>query len=314
MPIADTVAQSSPGAVAEVTIGGVGRRALTVGGAAALPFLKFEGTIPHRPAIAVDVQDSPPDDWATGVREAWGSAAADPAAWAKAAAVAGADAIALTLASTHPDGANASAASAVATVKRVLDATDLPLIVYGPGVAAKDNEVLVAVAEAASGQRLALGMCEDKNYRTIVAACLAHGHVAVARSPIDLNLAKQLNILIADMGLSVDRILMDPTTGALGYGLEYSYSVMERLRLAALQGDKWCALPMVCTVGYEAWRQKEAKAVSGVPAEWGDLSRRGVLWEATTAQALLEAGADILVMRHPKAISLVRGTIDKLMG
>ena len=314
MPIADTVAQSSPGAVAEVTIGGVGRRALTVGGAAALPFLKFEGTIPHRPAIAVDVQDSPPDDWATGVREAWGSAAADPAAWAKAAAVAGADAIALTLASTHPDGANASAASAVATVKRVPNATDLPLIVYGPGVAAKDNEVLVAVAEAASGQRLALGMCEDKNYRTIVAACLAHGHVAVARSPIDLNLAKQLNILIADMGLSVDRILMDPTTGALGYGLEYSYSVMERLRLAALQGDKWCALPMVCTVGYEAWRQKEAKAVSGVPAEWGDLSRRGVLWEATTAQALLEAGADILVMRHPKAISLVRGTIDKLMG
>jgi acetyl-CoA decarbonylase/synthase, CODH/ACS complex subunit delta len=314
MPIADQVVQTSPGAVVEVTIGGVGRRALTVGGAAALPFLRFEGAIPHRPAIAVDVQDSPPDDWAATVRGTWGEAARDPAAWARAAADAGADLVALTLASTNPDGENASAASAVATVRRVLEATDLPLVVYGPGVAAKDNEVLVAVAEAASGQRLALGMCEDKNYRTIVAACLAHGHVAVARSPIDLNLAKQLNILIADMGLPVERILMDPTTGALGYGLEYTYSVMERLRLAALQGDKWCALPMICTVGYEAWRQKEAKATAGVPTEWGDLSRRGVLWEATTAQALLEAGADILVMRHPQAISLVRGAIDKLMG
>jgi acetyl-CoA decarbonylase/synthase complex subunit delta len=306
--------QASPGAVAEVTIGGVGRRSLTVGGAAALPFLRFEGKIPHRPAIAVDVEDRPPAGWAAGVREAWGEAASHPARWAEAAAAAGADAIALNLASTHPDGENASAASAVETVRRVLDATDLPVIIYGPGVASRDNEVLVAVAEATSGQRLALGMCEDKNYRTIVAACLAHGHVAVARTPIDLNLAKQLNILIADMGLPVDRILMDPTTGALGYGLEYTYSVMERLRLAALQGDKWCALPMVCTVGYEAWRQKEAKATAGVPAEWGDLSRRGVLWEATTAQALLEAGADVLVMRHPQAISLVRGTIDKLMG
>ncbi len=314
MPLADSVTQTSPGAVVEVTIGGVGRRALTVGGAAALPFLEFEGAIPHRPAIAVDIQDSPPDDWAEGLTSVWGEAASDPAVWAKAAAEAGADAVALTLSSTHPDGANASAASAVDTVKRVLDATDLPLIVYGPGVASKDNEVLVAVAEAASGQRLALGVCEDKNYRTIVAACLAHGHVAVAKSPIDLNLAKQLNILIADMGLSVDRILMDPTTGALGYGIEYTYSVMERLRLAALQGDKWCALPMICTVGYEAWRQKEAKATAGVPTEWGDLSRRGVLWEATTAQTLLEAGADILVMRHPQAISLVRGAIDKLMA
>ena len=151
MPIADTVTQSSPGAVVEVTIGGVGRRALTVGGATALPFLSFEGTLPHRPAIAVDIEDRPPDDWAEGLRAVWGEAAADPATWAKAAAAAGADAIALTLSSTHPDGENAPPASAVETVKRVLEATDLPLVVYGPGVASKDNDVLVAVAEATSG-------------------------------------------------------------------------------------------------------------------------------------------------------------------
>ena len=315
MPVADTVVQASPGKVVEVTLGGQqGRKGVTVGGETALPFLTFEGVIPHRPTIAVDVEDREPVSWPSNVRNAWGAAAKDPATWASAAVAAGADLIALTLATTHPDQENASPASAVETVRRVLAAVDVPLIVYGPGVAAKDNDVLVAVAEATSGLNLALGVCEDKNYRTIVAACLASGHVAIAKSPIDLNLAKQLNILIADMGLPTERTLMDPTTGALGYGIEYTYSVMERLRLAALQGDRWCGLPMVCTPGYEAWRQKESRAADGVPAEWGAFERRGILWEATTASTLLQAGADILVMRHPRAIALVRGAIDKLMG
>ncbi len=315
MPVVDQIVQTSPGKVVEVTLGGKdGRKSVTVGGESALPFLGFEGKIPHRPIIAVDVEDRPPTGWAATVRSVWGDAAGDPAGWAKAAVAAGADAIALTLASTHPDGENASPSAAVETVKAVLAAVDVPLIVYGPGVAAKDNDVLVAVADATAGQNLALGVCEDKNYRTIVAACLANGHVAIAKTPIDLNLAKQLNILVSDMGLPVERILMDPTTGALGYGIEYTYSVMERLRLAALQGDRWCSLPMICTVGYEAWRQKEAKAAEGVPAEWGSIERRGSLWEATTASTLLQAGADVLVMRHPQAIALVRGAIDKLMG
>ncbi len=314
MPVVDTIVQASPGRVVEVTLGGPGRKTVTVGGETALPFLTFEGQIPHRPIIAVDVEDREPTGWADALKAAWGPALKDPVTWAKAAVEKGADAIALTLASTHPDREDASPESAAETVKAVLAAVDVPLIVYGPGIAAKDNDVLVAVADATQGAGLALGVCEDKNYRTIVAACLANGHVAIAKTPIDLNLAKQLNILIADMGLAPDRILMDPTTGALGYGLEYSYSVMERLRLAALQGDKWCAMPMICTVGYEAWRQKEARVGEGVPAEWGDLGRRGVLWESTTASTLLQAGADVLVMRHPQAIALVRGVIDKLMG
>ena len=136
-------------------------------------------------------------------------------------------------------------------MKKVLAAVGVPLIVYGPGVAEKDNEVLVAVAEAAKGERIALANCEDKNYRTIVAAALANGHLVVARTPIDVNLAKQLNILISDMGLPLDRILMDPTTGALGYGIEYTYSVMERLRIAALMGDGMTQQPLIVTVGEE---------------------------------------------------------------
>ena len=312
MSVAEMVATPVAGKVAEITLGGNGRKAVTLGGASALPFLRLEGAPGNRPVVAVEISDVEPTEWPEPLRAAWGDALTSPAEWAKAAVAKGAEIIALSLDSAHPDRGNASPAACVETVKSVLAAVDVPLIVYGPGVAEKDNDVLVAVADATAGMGLALGLCEDKNYRTIVAACLASGHAAIASSPIDLNLAKQLNILISDMGLATDRILIDPTTGALGYGIEYTYSVMERLRLAALQGDKWCAMPMVCRVGFEAWRQKEARAAAGVPAEWGDFSRRGVLWEATTAQALLQAGADVLVLRHRAAVALVRDAIAKL--
>ena len=195
--------------------------------------------MPHRPAIVIEVMDQHPKDWSPVLVEAWGDVLQDPAAWAKKAEALGADLIALSLDSAHPERGNTDAKHARADgAQGAQRYHSCPLIVYGPGQADKDNEVLVAVAEEAAGERLALGNCEDKNYRTIVAAALAHGHLVIARTPIDVNLAKQLNILISDMRLDLDRILMDPTTGALGYGLEYTYSVIERLRLAALIG-RW---------------------------------------------------------------------------
>jgi acetyl-CoA decarbonylase/synthase complex subunit delta len=156
-------------------------------------------------------------------------------------------------------------------------------------------------------------LCEEKNYRTIVAAALAHNQLVVGRTAMDVNLAKQLNILIADMGLPLDRVLMDPTTAGLGYGIEYGYSVMERLRLAALQGDKMTQLPMIVTVGYEAWRQKESKVGEGVPEAWGDWEERALLWEALTATPLIESGADIVVLRHPKSVERVKAFASRLM-
>ena len=200
----------------------------------------------------------------------------------------------------------------MATVKAVLGAVGVPLIVYGPGVADKDNEVLVAVADATKGECIGLANCLDKNYRTIVAGALGNGHVVIGQSPIDVNMAKQLNILINDMGLDLERVLVDPTTGALGYGLEYTYSVMERLRLAALMGDSMTQQPMVCTVGEESWRQKESRSPDGVPAEWGDFETRAVIWEISTAITLLQSGADIVTLRHPAAIDRVKQAIDEL--
>ncbi len=298
---------------ASASEGGTRTAAITVGGAKSLPFMHFEGETPHRPLIAVEIKDRRPDDWSPLLLEVWGEAAGDPAAWAKAAEAAGADLIQLTLSLTLDGDKPNTPEAAVAAVKALLGATGLPLLVFGPGQADVDNDLLVAVAEATKGERLVLGICEDKNYRTIVATAMANGHLVSARTPMDVNLAKQLNILIADMGMPPDRILMDPSTGALGYGIEYGYSVMERLRLAALQGDSNCQSPMLVTPGAETWKTKEAKVGDGVPDGWGAWDERAIEWETLTAVALVESGADIVVLRHPESLRRVRIAIDDLM-
>jgi acetyl-CoA decarbonylase/synthase complex subunit delta len=306
------------GRVREVTLGatsadgGTRARTLTVGGESTLPYLYFEGEIPHPPALAIEVHDRKPEDWSPLLLQAWGEAAKDPAAWAKAAEEAGADLIYLTLSLTKADGEPNTPENARAVVRSVLEATGLPLAVTGTGQAEMDNELMVAVAEEGAGERLLLGVCEEGNYRTIVAAALAHKHLVQSRTPMDVNLSKQLVILINDMGMPLERIIMDPTTGALGYGIEYGYSVMERLRLAALQGDKMTQQPMMVTPGEEAWKVKESKVGEGVPEEWGDWEKRALEWEAITATSLIHSGADILVLRHPETLKRVRSVVKAL--
>jgi acetyl-CoA decarbonylase/synthase complex subunit delta len=279
-----------------------------------MPFLSFEAAMPNQPVIAVEIKDHRPEDWSPLLLQAWGDVVDDPAAWAKAAEATGADLIQLSLSLNGTNGQPTNPADAVAVVKAVLAASGLPLIVFGPGQTDADNNLLVPVAEATKGERIVLGICEDKNYRTLVATAMANGHLVNARSPMDVNLAKQLNILISDMGMPLDRIIMDPTTGALGYGIEYGYSAMERLRQAALQGDSMTQLPMLVTPGFEAWKTKEAKVNVGVPESWGDWSERSISWETLTAVSLLEAGADIVVLRHPDSIKRVKAAIADLMA
>jgi acetyl-CoA decarbonylase/synthase complex subunit delta len=279
-----------------------------------MPYMHFESAFPHPPAIAVEIKDRRPEDWSPLLLHAWGEVMNDPGSWAQAAEKAGANLIQLTLSTMDNDGNVTRAETAVAAVKKVLSSTGLPLIVFGPGQAEIDNNLLVAIAEATKGERLLLGICEDKNYRTIVATAMANGHLVNSRTPMDVNLAKQLTILISDMGLPLDRMIMDPSTGALGYGIEYGYSVMERLRLAALQGDAMTQLPLLVTPGFEAWKSKEAKIGEGVPESWGDWQGRAINWESLTAVSLIEAGADIVILRHPESVSRVKKTIDQLMA
>jgi acetyl-CoA decarbonylase/synthase complex subunit delta len=190
----------------------------------------------------------------------------------------------------------------------------VPLVVKGPGAGARQNEVLARVAETFQGERLALHSAAQEDYKTLAAVAVAYGHVLVAESPIDLNIAKQVNILLHDANVDLDSVLIDPLTGGLGYGLEYTYSVMERIRLAALGGDPMLNCPVVCLVGEEAWKAKEAKVSDGPEALWGDRRARGINWEVATALPLLQAGADLLVLRHPEALRTLRAQIDVWFG
>jgi acetyl-CoA decarbonylase/synthase complex subunit delta len=308
------------GSVREVQIGatpeegGTRTSVVVVGGETAMPFMDFEGEIPNKPAIAVEIKDRRPDDWSELLMETWGDVMDDPGEWAKAAEKAGADMILISLSLNDSDGNPTEPEDAVAAVKKVLDATGLPVAVFGPGQAEVDNKLLVPISDAFKGERLLLGVCEDKNYRTIAASAMANGHLVNARTAMDVNLAKQLNILINDLGLPLERIIMDPTTGALGYGFEYGYSVMERLRLAALQGDNMTQMPMLVTPGEECWKAKESKVGEGVPEEWGAWKERAINWETLTSAMLIESGADIVVLRHPVSLQRTREVIEDLTG
>ena len=302
------------GKIKEVKLG-KGPKAVTVGGESSYPFHLFEGEMPHPPRIAMEVYDSPPEEWPEAALKPFQDVANDPAAWAKKCVdVYGAELIALQLVSTDPNGLNRSSDEAAETAKKVAAAVDVPVIVWGSGNTDKDAEVLRKIAETCDGMNLVIGPVVEGNYKQVGAGAIAYKHTAVASSPIDINLAKQLNILLGNLGVPDGQILVDPTTGALGYGLEYTYSVMERDRMAALtQQDERLQFPILCNLAKEVWKTKEAKLNAREAPLLGDPLKRGILMEAITAMTLLLAGGDILVMRHPEAIKLVRKMISELM-
>ncbi len=312
--------ESWEGVVREITLGataadgGTRSHTVTVGGSTAMPYMHFEGKTPFKPVLAIEIMNRRPHDWSELLVKAWGDVMDDPGEWAKAAEKAGAEVLYLKLALTDEDENPTTKEQAVEAVDKVLKATGLPLIVFGPGQPEPDNELLVEISNKFKGERLLLGVCEDKNYRTIVASAMADGQLVVARTAMDVNLAKQLNILITDMGLTPDNIMMDPTTGALGYGFEYGYSVMERLRIAALQGDSMTQFPMMVTPGEECWKTKESKVGVDVPEAWGDWETRAIAWETTTAIMLAESCADLIVLRHPESVRRTKEAIDDLMS
>jgi len=303
--------ESYTGSIRPITLG-KGDTAVTVGGEKCYPFYQFEGAMPNKPKIAMEIWDMEPEEWPEAALSPFKDVISDPAAWAKKCVEKfGADMIVLQLKSTDPNGKDASADDAVATVKKVLGAIKVPLIIWGTANVEKDEAVLKKIAEECQGQNLILGPVEDKNHKGIGAAAMGFGHTVIASSPIDVNLAKQCNILLENLGMPMDRMIIDPTTGGLGYGLEYSYSVMERIRMAALaQGDDKLQLPLINNLGNEVWKCKEAKLPAAEAPLLGDPEKRGVLMEAVGAVAYLMSGSDLLIMRHPESIRLVKSYID----
>lgn len=308
------------GKVYEVAIGakpeGGGTRAkvIKVGGASCMPFMHFEGEMPNAPKLALEIWDLEPKDWVEELRKPFGGALKDPVEWAKKCVEDfGAELVCLRLISTHPDTVDNSPTQAAKVVEEVLRAVDVPLIIIGSGDPEKDQDVLFEVSEAAKGENCLIGMATESNYKSVTAACMSGGHSLIAETPIDINLCKQLNILISDLGFPIEKIVIHHATGALGYGLEYTYSIMERTRLAALGGDRVLSCPMINFVGWEVWKTKEAKVSEDEIPQWGQLSKRGVFWEVVTAIAYLQAGADIIVLNHPSSMIRLKEIIEDLM-
>jgi len=305
--------ESYSGAVKEITLG-KGDKTVTVGGETCYPFYQFEGNMPHKSKIAMEIWDMEPDEWPEAAVAPFRDVVADPAAWAKKCVDEyGAEMIVLQLKSTDPNGKNASPEEAVVNVKKVLDAVSVPLIIWGTASVEKDEEVLKKIAEECQGENLILGPVEDKNHKGIGAAAMGYGHTLISSSPIDVNLAKQVNILLENLGMPMERVIVDPTTGGLGYGMEYSYSVMERLRMAAMQqGDDKLQFPIINNLGNEVWKCKEAKQTVEEAPTLGDPERRAILMEAVGAVSYLMAGSDVLIMRHPESVRMTRAFIDLL--
>ena len=301
----------------EVTIGatkeqgGTRAKTVTVGGQTTLPFLTFEGEIPNPPVIAGFVADTPPD-WPDVLKNAIGSEINSPTELAqKCVQEFGVDLISLKMVGADPAVKDASPADCAKVVQDVLKAVDVPLIIWGCGDDEKDNLILPECSQAARGENCLIGSAKEKNYRTVSAICKADKHKIISEAPVDINIGKQVNILLEDDGFNLRDVVMFQTTAALGYGLDYVYTILERARTTGLKGDKLMAAPQICDVGGETWRIKEAVQDEDILTGWGKLEKRGPMWEAVCAAAYLQAGADILIMAHPEAIKRVQTTLKK---
>ena len=305
--------QAYTGAIRQTVLGD-GASGITVGGANTLPFHLFEGTMGNAPKIAFDVLDVKPDEWPDSLARHYQDVLDNPVAWAqKCVKEFGADAICISMVSTDPNGLNRPAGEAAKAAAEVVKSIEVPVIVWGCGNGEKDTETLREITSLIGDKKVCLAPLSDNNYRAIGATAMAFQYPMVAASPIDVNLAKQLNILLENLGVSLDSVLIDPSIGALGYGIEYTYSVMERIRLAALtQKDEKLQVPFICNLGREVWKAKECRLPSDEMI--GDQETRGILMEAITASCMLMAGGELMIMRHPRAVSLTKSLINGLMG
>ena len=291
--------ETYPGKVSEAVIG-KGDKTIKVGGENVLPFHFFEGKIANRPRLALDILDEKPKEWAEAVLNPYKDVVSDPVAWAKKCVELGADLVCIRLVSTDPAGSNGPADKAAAVVKQVVSAISVPVIVCGSGDEAKDVDVLTKVAETCDGEQLLLGPVVKENFEPISKAAADHGHSIIAQTPLDINLEKELNVKLLKF-FPADKIIIDPLSSALGYGMEYSFTIIERTKhIGVMFGDSTMQMPIIADLGGECWKTKQAKGNE----------KQGLLWESITAVSLILAGANILVLRHPESCKLIKEIIE----
>ncbi|MCL0073540.1 acetyl-CoA decarbonylase/synthase complex subunit delta [Dehalococcoidia bacterium] len=292
--------EAHAGKVRELTIG-YEDKVSKVGGESILPLHFFdEGFSPNPPRFALEVWDMEPEGWAEWVLEPFGDAVRDPVEWGKKCVDFGADLICLKLMSSDPAGKDASAEEAASLTRRLAEAISVPLVVYGSGDEKKDAQVLPRVAEICQGLNLLLGPVVKENHEEIGRAALLHGHSLIAQSPLDINLMKELNVRLCKFA-PPERIVIDPLSSALGYGMEYTFTIMERTKqTGVIFKDAMTQMPIIADLGTECWKTKEARGSK----------EQGLAWEGITALSLLLAGANILVLRHPETLRALKELIS----
>jgi acetyl-CoA decarbonylase/synthase complex subunit delta len=312
----DIPKQKYSGKIGETNIG-TGEGALRLGGEESYPFHIFEGKMPNKPKIAMEIWDyDPSKEWPAAAVEPFKDVIDSPEEWAKKCVNEyGADIIVLQMKSIDPNGMNRNADEAAELAKRVSDAINVPMVCCGTANNQKDEEVLKKISELCEGKNISLAPVEEGNHKGIGASALGYGQTIVASTPIDVNLAKQLNILLGNLGVIKNKIIIDPTTGGLGYGMEYSYSVMERIRMAALtQEDDKLQIPMINNIGNEVWKCKEAGMGINEAPTLGDPEKRPILMEIVASVCYLLAGSDVVILRHPETARIIRSFIDLMMN
>ena len=302
------------GKINAVTLG-TGDKAIVIGGQNVLPFYTFDGTIENAPKIGVEISDTAENWTAPGLVDFYAGCTTMSQRAAKAATMEGADFIALNFESADPNGANRSVAECVADAKAVAEATDLPLVILGCKNMEKDNELLAKIAEALQGKNVLFMSAKNENYKTVGASvALAYGQKVGAETADDINLAKQLNIMLKGLTVKPENIVMDIGTAAVGYGYEYAASTFDRIRLAALQqGDADLQMPILAAVSLDTWGVKESTASEEDEPVWGNQEERAINMEVSTAAADLIGGADAVILRHPASVATVKKFITELV-
>ena len=306
--------QPFSGKINAVTLG-TGDQAIVIGGQNVLPFYTFDAAIEHAPKVGVEVSDAA-EKWTTpGLQEFYAGCTNMVERAKKAETMPGCDFICLNFESADPNGADRSVADCVADAKAVAEAVSKPIVVMGCKNLEKDGELLGKIAEALAGKNILVMSAKNENYKTVGASvALANGQKLGAETADDINLAKQLNIMLKGLNVQPENIVMDIGTAAVGYGYEYAASTFDRIRLAALaQSDADLQMPILAAASVDAWGVKESTASEEDEPAWGSQEERAINMEVATAAADLVGGADAVVLRHPAAVATIKKFISELV-
>ena len=302
------------GKINAVTLG-TGDKAIVIGGQNVLPFYTFDAPIENAPKVGIEVSDVASEWVHTGLKEFYAGCTTMADYAKKAETVEGVDFLCLNFVGADPNGLNRSVADCVADAKAVAEAVSLPLVVMGCKNMEKDGELLAALAEALSGKNVLFMSAKNENYKTVGASVvLANGQKLGAETADDINLAKQLNIMLKGLNVNPENVVMDIGTAAVGYGYEYAASTFDRIRLAALaQGDADLQMPIIAAVCNDTWGVKESSATEEDEPNWGCREERAISMEIATAAADLTGGADAVVLRHPASVAAIQKFIAELI-